>query len=309
MRVEVSKLFSLNFAPDWVTNAHVGDGVYIQEIKLSGWLTDFCKKLQRVNEEFYQDLLAFQRFQWRPYTHRFYISLDGAESWNDERVKRATELIYKATVLSRVVRPTPVALHGVMYLCELSDSPHKFILPWTDSGFYGTAWVDPSYGDRPLTLTDAVKMAEYWPDLQYFYDNYLKYQRIWSGLQFFNDGYHLPQTNLRHVIFHAALESMICTSRFNNRRQVTKRLPQLIDTTEDQAAAIYDFCCEVKHAAGPSLKYSQDVHSLDPRDRERYEAVMWLEGSLRKLFSKAFESRTFADELADATVLETNYPI
>ncbi len=115
MRVEVSKLFSLNFAPDWVTNAHVGDGVYIQEIKLSGWLADFCKKLQRVSEEFYQDLLAFQRFQWRPYTHRFYISLDGAESWNDERVKRATELIYKATVLvqSRKTDPCSSAWRNV----------------------------------------------------------------------------------------------------------------------------------------------------------------------------------------------------
>jgi len=73
--------------------------------------------------------------------------------------------------------------------------------------------------------------------------------------------------------------------------------------------SIYDFCCEVKHAAGPSLKYSQDVHSLDPRDHERYEAVMGLEESLRKLFSKAFESRTFANELADAKVLESKYPI
>jgi hypothetical protein len=161
MRVEVSKLFSLKFAPDWVANAHVGDGVYIQEIKLSGWLADFCEKLQRASEEFYQDLLVFQRLQWHPYTHRFYISLDGAESWDDERVKRARELIYKATVLSRVVKPTPVALHGVMYLCEVSDSPHNFILPSTDSGFYGTAFVDPSYGDRPLTLNDVVKMAEY----------------------------------------------------------------------------------------------------------------------------------------------------
>jgi hypothetical protein len=36
---------------------------------------------------------------------------------------------------------------------------------------------------------------------------------------------------------------------------------------------------------------------------------MWLEDSLRELFSKAFENRTFADELADAKVLESRYPI
>jgi hypothetical protein len=126
-----------------------------------------------------------------------------------------------------------------MYPCEISDSANNLILPLTDADFYGTAYADSRYGDPPLTLSDAVKMAEYWPALQHFYDNYSKYQRIWSGLQFFNDGYHLPQTNLRHILFHAALESMICTSPFNNKKQVTKRLPQLINITEDRADAIY----------------------------------------------------------------------
>ncbi|HMH42514.1 MAG TPA: hypothetical protein VK557_03460 [Pyrinomonadaceae bacterium] len=309
MKVEVSKLFSLKFASDWVANAHIGDGVYIQEIKLSGWFRDFCDQLQKTKAESYQDLLAFQRVQWHPYTHRFYVSVEGSESWNDEPVKRARELIYKATVLSRVVRPTPVALHGVMYLHELSDSPQKLILPSMDGGYYGTAYVDARYGDRPINLEDAEKMAEYWPALQYFYANYSKYKRIWSALKFFNDGYHLPHTNLRHIIFHAALESMVCTNRFNNRKQVTKRLPQLINITADRATAIYDLCVDVKHNAAPSLLFSQDIHSLDPRDDERHKAVLWLEDSLRELFSKAFESRNFADELADATVLEANYPV
>jgi hypothetical protein len=42
-KVKVSKLFSLNFAPDWLANAYVGDGVF-QEIKLSGWLADFLQE-------------------------------------------------------------------------------------------------------------------------------------------------------------------------------------------------------------------------------------------------------------------------
>ena len=307
MKVELSKLFSLSGAS--VHSSHIGDGVYIQEIRSSGWLRDFCQQLQRANQDSYQEFLVFQRFQPYPHTHRFYVSVDGEANWQDDRVRRAEQLIYKATVLSRVVRPTPIALHGAMYLCEISDSANNRILPLIDAGFYGTAYVDPRYGDRPLTLSDAVKMAEYWPALQHFYDNYSKYQRIWSALQFFNDGYHLPHTNLRHIIFHAALESMICTNRLSNRKQVTKRLPQLISITKDRATAIYDLCVDVKHNAAPSLLFSQDIHSLDHRDHERHEAVIWLEDSLRELFSKAFESRTFADELADATVLEANYPV
>jgi hypothetical protein len=32
------------------------------------------------------------------------VSLDGEANWDDERVKRAEQLVYKATVLSKVVK-------------------------------------------------------------------------------------------------------------------------------------------------------------------------------------------------------------
>lgn len=92
-------------------------GLYIQEIRSSGWLGALCQQLQGGDPDFYQDFLVFQRFQPHPYTHRFYVSVDCEANWEDERVKRAEQLIYRATVLSRVIRPTPIALHGAMYLC------------------------------------------------------------------------------------------------------------------------------------------------------------------------------------------------
>lgn len=79
-------------------------------------------------------------------------------------------------------------------------------------------------------------------------DNFdtLSLEQVYGAITFYlshrDEVDHLPHTNLRHIIFHAALESMVCTTRFNNRKQVTKRLPQLINITADRATAIYDLC-------------------------------------------------------------------
>ena len=74
-------------------------------------------------------------------------------------------------------------------------------------------------------------------------------------------------------------------------------------------ATAHEFCVDVKHSADPSLLFSDDTNYLDARDQRRHQAVLWLEHSLRELFSKALEEPDFADELADASVLENRYPV
>ena len=154
-------------------------------------------------------------------------------------------------------------------------------------------------------------MAERWPAFQHFYDNEREHQRIIRALHFFNHAYHVWPANLSHITFHAALESMICTSPYNNRKQVTKRLPQLLKgmVTEDQATAIYDLCVDVKHNAAPSLLYSASTDKIDYRDSRRQDAAIWLEDSLRHLFTKALEDNSFAKELIDPKILESKYAI
>jgi len=79
--------------------------------------------------------------------------------------------------------------------------------------------------------------------------------------------------------------------------------------TEDQATAIYDLCVDVKHNAAPSLLYSASTDKIDYRDSRRQDAAIWLEDSLRHLFTKALEDNSFAKELIDPKILESKYAI
>lgn len=310
MKVEISALFGMDFSGEMVSNHHIGDGVYLQEIKLNRQIDELCQKLKESEEDDYRALVVREGLEWHPYTHRFYISVEGASSLYSKEVSHARQLIMRAIVLSRIVKPMPIPLHPTLVLAIHHDSGEVEYSAEINIGFYGTAYLVRQEPEESITRLDAGLMTKHWPAYQRFYDHRSHYKRIHRSLMTFNDAYHIRPSNLSHVILHAALESLICASPYNNKRQVTKRLPQLVDwITEAQAVDIYEFCCDVKHAAAPGLLYSKDVRNIDPRDARRYEAVKWLEDSLRAVFTKALEDQAFAEELEDKNVLEQKYPV
>lgn len=310
MKVEISALFGMDYSDDMVRDIHIGDGVHLQEIKLNRTVEQLAQRVKESNEKAHRALVVREEHEWHRYTHRFFVSVNGASSLHGSEVSLAKQLIMRAIVLSRIVKPMPIPLHPTLIYAVHNDSGEVEFSAEINVGFYSTAYVVRQKRKQSISQGEAELMAKYWPASQHIYDNRDKYRRIYRSLMTFNDAYHIRPSNISHVILHAALESLICTSPFNNKRQVTKRLPQLVSgVTEDQAVDIYEFCCDVKHAAAPGLLYSKGVREMDPRDRQRYEAVERLETSLRALFIRALEDRSFAEEMEDKTVLAQKYPI
>lgn len=310
MRFELSSLFSLDYVADIVKQVHIGDGVHIEEIKLSNWIAEVCQQIKEKNEDEYWRLVVREKLEWHPYTHRFHVSLDGVAGFSDPQIERAQQQIMRAIVLSRIVKPTPIPLHATQITTIYPDIGDRYHKVAVNVGFYGTAYVVRESHPLTITQTDAELIANYWVALQHFHDNEPDYRRIVRALKCMNDAYHVEPAQLCHTTFHSALEALICTSHYNNKRQVTERLPQLVNgITEDQASAIYEFCVDVKHTAAPALLYSANVTNMDCRDKRRYDATEWLEHSLRSLFTKALEDRSFADELANPKTLGKKYPV
>jgi hypothetical protein len=310
MKVEISALFGMDYSGDMVSDIHISDGVYLQEIKLDGTIGNLVQRVKESDEKDHRALVVREEHEWHPYTHRFFISVDETSSLDSIEVGHAKQLIMRAIVLSRIVKPMPIPLHPTLIYAVHNDSGEVEFSAEINVGFYSTAYLARQKRKQAISKGEAELMAKYWPASQHIYDNRDKYRRIYRSLMTFNDAYHIRPSNISHVILHAALESLICTGPFNNKRQVTKRLPQLVSgVTEDQAVDIYEFCCDVKHAAAPGLLYSKGVREMDPRDRRRYEAVERLETSFRALFTRALEDRSFAEELEDKSVLAQKYPV
>jgi|GEM_PF-267496 len=302
MRAEVSCLFRLKQS---VGEAQIGGGVRLQDI-VSG--RNWRKELYESGDTQGKELLrACEKLTWggrSGYNYRFYVALDVV---NDQApiIRQSQESIARAIVLSRIVRPISIATGGPWiesFYPDSGKSHHRVdILP------YYKAYPSRSYSEPIFTLNDLKRIAELWEPLQRLFNNHKRHERTIRALKYFDGGYHMWYPEFRHIIFHAALESLICVGRDLNKAQITQRLPRLVpEITEKQASAIYELCCDFKHAAAPLNLVTSEGAS---NDQERYEATEWLEQALRCLFQKALTEPSFADLLADRGELARRYPV
>lgn len=312
MNFELSFLFGMARDNNWVKDASIGDGVRLQDINANGEFDRLVGQMKKDRESDVEALLYHQTTQLRgtpyttglPFTHRFYVEVE-APSRNSEDFHSAQQVAMRAIVLSRIIKPLPIPINPPIILSAEGRSEAIINL-----GFYSSAYITPPLYKQSLTEEDVKIMSELWTASQNFYDNRNKYERIHRALVTFNDAYHIYPAHTKHVILHSAVETLVCTSSKNNRKQFVGRLPQLVtEISEQDAIDIYEFCCGIKHAAEPSLLFSPDLREPDPRDRRRLEAARLLDYSLRSLLRKTMEDHSFAQLLEDKYTLASTYPV
>jgi hypothetical protein len=300
MTTEISCVFRLEYNDNIVKERNIGDGVCLQEIVEQDWWAELREKDNLV--------AAKETLDWGHYTHRLFLSLTG--ECTPERIEDAKQQILRAIVLSRIVRPTPIASGGLWIESDYSEAIRH--LPEIGVGFYGRAYVSQPRHELTLTETDADSMAALWTPMKTLFREKQKYTRILGALIFFDGAFHQYHAEFRHIVLHAALESLISSRRANNREQIVTRLPALVPSvTAQQANEIYDLCCDIKHSAAPLyLDQGPGIGSYqDDRDRERYEAVLTLELAVRDLFRRTLSETAFADMLSDVEALNAAYPV
>lgn len=313
MRAEVSCLFHLHPEyPNMIEEAHIGSDVYLQELDYS-WLEELRKNSL---------LKAHETLNWGPYNYRFYVSVDGVTRNEDPLIERAQQLIFRAIVLSRIVQPTPIA-RGGPWITRFPESGDPYNSLSIGLGSYSSAYIAKPDSELAITQNDATRMAELWQPLQRLFDNEEKYRRILRALIFLDGGYHLWDAEFRHIVFHAALAALICTSRDSMKAQFAQRLPRLVpEINERQALSIHNLYEDIKYAATPvELKTTKiedrdqgnqerpDDAALVADNQERLNAVEWLEKALRSLLERAISDQGFADLLSDRGEFALQYPV
>lgn len=309
MRLEISNLIALEQTHDVVRYQEIGGGVRIENLAVDDKKTKLYDMLRLKNEEHYDRLVFREQLEHWPYTHRFFISVDGISTHDDPLIGPANQLLARAIVLARMVRPISIALHPSSVRCFYDNNDILMCFAWTYVGFYSEAYVGAKRQLPMLTQSDAQRIQAYWNSSQFIYDNRLAHRRIYRALYMFNDACHIRPLNIRHIVLHTVLECLICTSRNNNRAQVVQRLPQLTALQPSQAEVIYDLCADMKHSAAPNYLNSLDMENLTPEDQLREQATLWLENALCELFGKILDDKTFADDLSDPSKLMQKYPV
>jgi len=305
MRAEVSAPFYIIGLPGPVLrDAHIGSGVCIRQLEAE-WIDEVRTQCPKVE--------AREQLESQHYTHRLCIEvpIEGdAMDYENEVTNDEKQPILRAIALSRIVKPTAIAYDNVWIKSVYSDSGEGKHYGEPEINAYSVAYVSATEIWNILTDEDASLMAQLWDSLLHFLDNEPTYRRIVRALKYYELAHAIYFTELSHPVFHAALESMICTSRPNNKDQVTQRLPRLVPfVTPQQAGDIYRTCCDFKHAA-QALRQTQTASgALAPSDQRRLDATILLRQAVRELLLETLRNRTFADMVADPTLLKQTHQV
>jgi len=305
MRAEVSFLFHLEDYYKVAKEAHIGNGVRFEVIfseTQRNWRNEIINSDPRLKARSILD----EGYNWR-----IYVSLDEVTNEEDPRIEQARQLILRAIVLSRIIHPTPIATGSPWIKSFYPETDPPYHRCECGVGPYIRAYTAPAHAELTITPDDAARMAEFWASFQNLFNNEEKYRRIVRALKYFDGGYHLWNSEFRHMVFCAALESLICTQRDSIKAQFAQRLPRLTPEviTERRALAIYYLLDDFKHSASPWLIETTDSREMVADNEERRDGVLWAEESLRLLLLRAVSDRSFADLLSDRAEFAHQYPV
>jgi len=251
----------------------------------------------------------------QPYTQRFFYESGDAETavqdFFNVGLKEAQPLL-KAISLSRIVKPTSIPYSNVWVKSIYEDSPNVEHYSEPVIGAFSVAFGIKEDEWNTITHSDALEIAKLWDSLSFFLNdkNEPAYRRIVRALKTFELAHAIYFAEMRHPIFHAALESLICAGHKDNKLQVTQRLTQLVPFISlQQAEGIYLLRCDLIHAAQAVFQNTPIPGVVDLDNQRRIDAVNLLHKAVRHLLLESLKDRSLADTLANEDKLRQTYQV
>ncbi len=291
MRAELSTLFHLGGSERPVENALIGSGVRIERLS-DDWINQVKEQCPKVKA---REMLE----QVPHYTHRFVCPLVDAAYRTDNSTEEEAQPILRATVLSWIVKPTPIPYDNVWVRTYKLDSGETRHLSEFVINSHSVTYVARDEQNNTLTDADVTRMSTVWDFYTYILDdaNEPRFRRLVRSIKSFALAHSIYYANHRHPILHSVLESLIYFGGKENSAQIRKRLPGILsEVTEQQAKAIYDLHNALKHEAQGMTE-----------DQLATSELLWK--CVRALLWKALEDQSFAEMVCNHDLMKQHYPV
>src|SRR5438552_13361044 len=99
MRLEISHLVTFENTSDVVGDQEIGDRVRIENLSFDRRKIELYELLKLKNHDDYKKLVVREQCEQSPYTHRFFISVDGIRGLYDPIIHDAEQLLTHSIVL------------------------------------------------------------------------------------------------------------------------------------------------------------------------------------------------------------------
>lgn len=141
----------------------------------------------------------------------------------------AEQEIVRAFLALRIIKPTSLALHTVIEAVENSgQSLYKLS---NRIGMYSMTYVSEDQINAHISRRDVQRARRLWPNIQRVFQNWRSHERIVRAARFFEIAFANYDGHVRHILFHTALECLLCTHTDYLGQQIRIRakaiLPQI----------------------------------------------------------------------------------
>lgn len=152
------------------------------------------------------------------YGHAFINTYDPSNKTDDE----AEQEIVRAMVILRIMQPYASGLHLVL---TAEGEPENMVFRGVSRVGIGTnTYVCASDVSVSLNREHIRKARVMWPNIQTVCQRWQEHRRILRALRFFEIACSNFDGGIRHILFHSALETLVCTCRDYNTQQIRQRV-------------------------------------------------------------------------------------
>jgi hypothetical protein len=229
------------------------------------------------------------------YDHAFINTYD-AEKVTDDA---AEQEIVRAAIILRIIQPFSSGLHLV---CTIEGTPENPLFYGHSRVGIGTnSYVCASDVGVWITREHIRKARVMWPNIQIVCQQWEQHRRILRAIRFFEIACSNYDGGIRHILFHSALETLVCTSREYNTQQIRQRVLQICPTgvSKQDVRDITEMRAGLVHSGGIVEK---------AKGREE-ELIQKLERIVRAILFHALCDTEGLELFSDEEKLKKVYPV
>jgi hypothetical protein len=264
----------------------VGDGVRI--IKIPDTLRE---QIYKQNSQ----QIANWDLYYGGYDHAFMNVYDPREKSDDE----AEQEIVRASIILKVIQPYSSGLHLVINAEGSKEDP--VFIAQNRIGIGTRTYVCASDVNVLLSREHVQRARVMWPNIQFVCQQFESHRRILRALRFFEIACSNYDGGIRHILFHSALETLLCTHRDYLTQQVRQRVSAICGpkiTNEDLR--------DITNMRGGLAHSGAIVEKAKGREEE---LIQKLERILRACLYHVLADRESVETFSDDDKLKSAFPV
>lgn len=121
----------------------------------------------------------------------------------------AEQEIVRAFLALRIIKPTSLALHTIVKAVE--DQGESIYTLENRIGMYSLTYISEKELNARIERVDVQRARRLWPNIQRVFQNWRAHERIVRAARFFEIAFANYNGEVRHILFHTALECLLCT--------------------------------------------------------------------------------------------------